>query len=221
MCTEAKDRILRRIRSLLELAQSEVNEAEAIAAAMKAQELLAQYDIDESEVDVTTKLTDEIGEEDIYDVTKVGWDRNLAAVIAKDFRCEAIVSGRGILKFIGFKRDIAVAFTTYKFLRAVAENLWTKRFKENKKNGVKGNKMSYMLGFVAGVKAKLDENCTALKLVVPKEVNDYMGDNYPKLRKSRPAVSKWNSNDYNSGKVDGKNSISSRSLSGQRALMGA
>ena len=40
-----KERLYRRLEALLELSKSDVNEAEALAAAMKAQELIKEYNL--------------------------------------------------------------------------------------------------------------------------------------------------------------------------------
>lgn len=107
---------------------------------------------------------------------------------------------------------------TYKYLKAVASNLWTKKYYEFKSIGIKGHKGTYMLGFVAGVRAKLDENCTALKLVISDEVNDEYNRIYPNVKKCTLSSTIHDPGLYDEGYTDGKNSINSRSLSGQQLL---
>lgn len=216
MCDKL-DRIQRRIRNLLDLANSEVNEHEAIAAAMKAQELLKEYDLTESDV-YDDYVEDTIDEEVVEGVTRVNWDRGLAHAVGNNFRCRVTLKNKKAVTFVGYTKDVAIAMATYKYLKAVASNLWNKKYWEYKSIGIKGHKGTYMLGFVAGVKAKLDENCTALKLVISDEVNNEYDRIYPNVKKYTISGTIHDRGLYDKGYTDGKNAIDSRSLSGQRLL---
>ena len=220
-----KDQNLRnKIAKLLELAKSEANEHEAIAAAMKAQELLAKYELSEDDI-IREEINDSIYEEQVDDVSSTYWDRLLAKAVADNFRCKCFLSysgwGRRVGKvvFYGYTRDIAVATTTYRFLKAVAEKLWnTKEYYRCKDRGEKPHKASYMIGFARGVNDELSKNCVALKLVIPQEVESQFNQEHQLGSGSVYASDNFNSRLCDTGKKNGRDAVRSTSLQGTRAI---
>ena len=84
------EKILNKIKNLLDLANNNPNENEAIAAALKAQELMAKYDIELDQLD-DKKETREIVKEVYRQSGKhemKRWKIGLASIIAENFRCK-------------------------------------------------------------------------------------------------------------------------------------
>lgn len=90
------EKILNKIKNLLDLANNNPNENEAIAAALKAQELMAKYNIELDQLD-DKKETREIVEEiyhqsDKHEMRK--WKIGLADIIAQNFRCKVYFTNK-------------------------------------------------------------------------------------------------------------------------------
>lgn len=209
-------KIVERIKNLLDLARNNPNEHEAMAAALKAQELMAKYHVDVHEVE-GEELTEEIIESELFVGNGDKWKFNLAAVIAKNFCCKVFYRGRQIVVFYGYKKDAEIATQVFKFLFEAGNKLADKCYYEYYKKGLstKGIKNQYLIGFCDGIKTVLDRQCTALMIVTPKEVvesfEEYskdFGKMTNRLTMRRDAAA------YNKGREDGINTANARSIEG-------
>lgn len=217
-----KERLYRRLEALLELSKSDVNEAEALAAAMKAQELIKEYNLSLEEMDGYNRQLEEEIIEEIIRVSQVGWNRGLCTTVAKNCQCYAFITGDyKHMKIFGHKCDVEVAVSIYKFLLNAAETLWWQYKRKLNKEGYAPHKFSYMTGFVNGVREKLGNNCTALQLVIPQDVTAEYDDTYGKNMTSIAShTTRYSSSDYDTGVSDGKSAVNSRHLGGQKQLCG-
>lgn len=163
------EKIIDKVKKLLALSQNNPSVAEAEAAALKAQRLLAEYHIDMSQIDA-------VEDDDIVaDTTEVGgskkWRFVLAEIVANNFRCKMFSMG-GKVAFYGHSTDVAVAKETYEYLFTVAQK--GGRHEAHVQFGITGTSAgvynSYVTGFAEGVKTALDKQCTALMIVVPEDV---------------------------------------------------
>ena len=167
------------------LADNNTNQQEAIAAALKAQKLIADNNIEECElVDSKDKETIEEMMSDPYCGKR--WREILAAIIAENFRCRNYISyfrksgfrqGKMFQQvFVGYKSDANAALLVYNKLVEVGETCVREVCRESKaKYGTsQGVKNTFLLGFCYGVKQELEKQSQALMIVVPKAVNDYM-----------------------------------------------
>ena len=214
------EKIIERIKNILELSMNNPSEEEAKAAALKAQELLAKYHIDMREVE---------GLDDIEDIdaqyTSVGkgkkWRFTLASIVARNFRCKTFKYGDEVA-FYGYKTDVDIAISTYEYLFTVGQK--GGRHQAHVVFGQTGTSSgvynSYVLGFTEGVKEALDSQCTALKLVTPEEVKSAFEDYSKGFGKSTYHV-KINANCANydevhqareSGKQAGRSAMSARAI---------
>lgn len=174
-----KEKILNKIKNLLDLSTSP-NEHEAKAAALKAQELMAKYDIDSQSVVDTTSYIDEICHivcENDGKHSMKKWKVLLAPIIANNFRCKLYFMGNSVV-FYGYKRDAEIASEVFKFLFTTGNKLAVRYYNTCKKSGkpTKGVMNTYLSGFAAGVKEDLEKQCTALMIITPKEVTDQFED---------------------------------------------
>ena len=123
------EKIIATIKKVLELSKNNPSEEEAKAAALKAQELLAKYNIKESDID---EETSENIVEKFTDVGLAKWKYTLASVIARNFRCQMFMCGRRIY-FYGYETDTEVACSTFEYLYKVGDkkaNAYTRKVKK-------------------------------------------------------------------------------------------
>ena len=172
------DTIINKIEKLFALAEKNPEEQEAIAAAAKAQELIAKYNI---EIEKLGKPKEEEITISKYSNGKgYKWRYQLGWVIAKNFRCKCYALGRDDIVFYGYKRDTEAALAVFKFLFKTGNKLADKEYNRIYNSSpwayTKGIRNSFLVGFVSGVKSVLDEQCKALMIVTPTEVEKAYAD---------------------------------------------
>lgn len=211
------EKMLTKIRNLFDLSKNNPNENEAIAAAMKAQELMAKYDIGIAEVE-GVQINKEIAHM-VYSNTEKHemkkWKLSLCTVIAPNFKCRVYVHNKTDVVFYGYKDDATVALETFSFLYNTGNKLAVKYYNQMKKVGksTKGVMNNYLMGFVSGIREALDTQCTALMIVVPKEVNesfDGLSSGWSTKKHSMKYNSKGDA--YQKGKLDGKDVMSTKQI---------
>jgi hypothetical protein len=168
-----KDDVLRKIKDLLALGDSARNnsEEEAKAAMLKAQQLMAKYDISTEEVE---------GEEEeqyAHEMCEHKWDYAyrvpLANVLAKNFRCMVYFRGKSVV-FMGHPSDAKICRATfefaYKFIQKKGNSVYNKRYSMG--YPTKGVFNSYAHGFIVGLQEAFNVQCKALAIVTPPDVID-------------------------------------------------
>ena len=214
------EKILTKIQNLFDLANNNPNENEAIAAAMKAQELMAKYNIELSQ------LNDDANKEmykAVYENTSKhemkNWKTRLAHVIARNFCCKyyLINHGRGKsdVVFYGYKKDAIIALEVFTFLYESGNKFAVRYYNKRKKDGfnTKGLMNTYLLGFVAGIKDVLDKQCKALMIVIPKEVEDSYTEMSKDFGTSHTTVRTIRDDQvWSDGHYDGKAAMSARAI---------
>lgn len=213
------EKIIEKIKNLLDLANNNPNENEALAAALKAQELMAKYNIELEQLDhkeETREIVKEIYRQSGKHEMKK-WKIGLAAIIAENFRCKVYFMNTQDVVFYGYKEDAKIALQVFTYLYEVGNKFAVRYYNKCKKEGreTRGVMNTYLVGFRDGVKDVLGKQCTALMIVTPKEVNesfDEMTKNWKttttRLRMSRDAAA------YSDGKSDGRDMASARSIEG-------
>ena len=87
-------KIIEKISNLLDLAGNNPNENEALAAALKAQELMAKYHVELAEVtrrgEKEEIVTERCHADEVNGMSK--WKRTLAHIIAENFCCNKTFS---------------------------------------------------------------------------------------------------------------------------------
>lgn len=209
-------KIIEKIKNLLDLARNNPNENEAMAAALKAQELMAKYHVDSHDVE-----GEEINEDIIESALFVGngdkWKFKLAAIVSKNFCCKVFYRGRNTIVFYGYKKDADIATQVFKFLFETGNKLADKCYYEYYKRGLqtRGVKNTYLVGYCDGIKTVLDRQCTALMIVTPKAVvesfEEYSKDFGTLTSNLRISSDK---SAYNKGHADGVSTANSRSIEG-------
>lgn len=213
------EKILNKIKNLLDLANNNPNENEAIAAALKAQELMAKYNIELDQLD-DKKETREIVKEVYHQSSKhemKKWKIGLAAIIAQNFRCKTYLLGGKDVVFYGFKEDAKIALEVFTYLYEIGNKFAVRYYNKCKKEGkeTRGVMNTYLVGFRDGVAEVLEKQCTALMIVTPKEVTesyDEMSKGWKEM-KSTLRLS-GDTSAYSNGKSDGRDMATARSIEG-------
>ena len=186
-----QEKIIEKIKKVLELSRNNPSEEEAKSAALKAQKLMAQYHISMAEVDEVTDI-----ENIVEEVVNVGngkkWKYRLAGVLAKNFRCRYFFYGRQAVVFYGYETDAKIAAETFKYLFKVgnkaANSYYNKMYYDASASyeGFRGSGImnSFLVGFVNGIRDALDKQCTALMIIVPPEVEESCDDRLKNCSKS-------------------------------------
>lgn len=184
---EPDEKIIDKIEKLIKLSASD-NENEARAAMLKAQELMAKYEIDRERLST--------GEEERPVVCftspsfRDDWAKDVANVIAHNFRCRILVTiGRykgsgGVyrLKFYGFAEDAEICINIFNYaVKVVRKRFGTLRaiYADAGREFGRNEKMNYTEGFCAGLHKNFEEQKAqsqqfALALVTPPEVNNFI-----------------------------------------------
>jgi hypothetical protein len=217
------EKIIDKIRKLLEMTtENGCSENEAMVAALKAQKLMAEHDIDIVDVKSDIKsMTEEIGEERV-DTTLNGhfstkWKIQLASIIAANFRCKVYGCGTNIVVFYGHKSDAKIAGDVFKFLFMTGTKLGVKYYRDASKAGkyVKGAATTYLLGFCKGIEEVLGKQCRALMIITSPEVEEGWLEKSKNFRhKTTHYNQSYDKDTYEQGRTDGRATANARSLEG-------
>lgn len=214
-----EEKIIQTIRKVLELSKNNPSEEEAKAAALKAQELLAKYHIDVREVEDLDMDSLESIEEVRVTIPAKKWKYRLAQIVANNFRCRHFYVGKSILVFYGHKTDADVASETYKYLFDVGNRLAGREVdKVFGETGTSANVYnSFVAGFCAGIEDALNEQCRALMLIVPEDVNTSFEEKSKNFKDMRCGSMRIGGNAhcreaYENGRTEGRHAVGSRQI---------
>ena len=209
----ANNKIVDKIKKLLSLGGNNPNENEAQAAILKAHELMAEHGIHSASTE------DEVtySRESCKHKGNRKYRRNLASIIASNFRCRSYINN-GTVTFFGHSTDVRIAKEAFEYAYSYSYKASNRLYSEARKKGRAGNGIvnSYAIGFIRGLKEKLDAQSTALMVITPPDVNkefeDYGRQNGMRTSTCRLTASKVNTDAYNSGFSDGSTVMNGRKL---------
>lgn len=185
------EKVIVKIKKVLELSKNNPSPEEAKAAALQAQKLLAKYHIDMAEVeDVDLDETESIDEVKIVVGKGKKWKYSLAGIVARNFRCRHFYYGTSTIVFYGHKTDAEVASATFQSLFKLGNKLAQQEYLKVRRAGgiTDGVFSSYAMGFCSGINSALSEQCTALVLTVPDDVKDAYENRVKGFRKKRSVI---------------------------------
>ena len=204
------EKMVDKVRKLLALAGNNHSEGEAKLALLRANELIAKYNLD---------LSEETGEKVEYVVLAAkhsnneGYRTRLACVIAPSFRCKVIMIGNTV-HFFGRKHDAESCVEIYNYVYRVSHNIGLRLERKARQEGknTHGVANSYWEGFVSGIKKELDAQCKALMVVVPDDVHQEFDNRYQSCRQYRGGMRNtgFHSGMYSQGVQDGQHSMRTR-----------
>jgi hypothetical protein len=210
------EKIMEKIRALLEkTVENGASEAEAIEAAKAAQRLMAKYKIDE----ITTAAPEEIDSTEM-EISRQ-WQAELANVLAKNLCCRLVLSTTDRkTRFIvmGKKQDREVWRQMFEtFFVLIYRGAKAEREKARQLYGHSRDvETAYARGFIKAIHEELGQQCRALALVIPEEVNEATSKRFPNLRTSHARAISGNSATFNAranGYSDGKTAAGQKRLS--------
>jgi hypothetical protein len=215
---EMNSAIVKKIQKLLALADTARNnsEEEAKSALLKAQELMAQYGVEVSLLDGPDEKISYSLEECVHKGNK-GFRCQLSMIIARNFRCKAILLNNSQVAFFGWAQDAKVAKSAFEYAYAVAKKLGDKQVAIARKHNEETKNVfnSYVAGFLSGLRSKLDAQCTALVLVVSEDVKTEFNKKFPSLKSHKGGLTAnqpFQRDVYERGVTDGRTCLDKRSL---------
>ena len=209
-----RETLIKKINNLLALADTSRNnsEAEARNAYRKAQALIAEYNLNMDEL--------EQNEEHIVLMPAThsnneGYRTRLAMVLAQNFRCRAMMRGNTV-NFLGYKTDAEVCVKVFNSAYRLSHNKGLKLERAARKAGLstRGVANSYWIGFCNGLKEVLDEQCRALMIIVPDEVDNELKERAGGTYRGGMRNTGMRSEQYMQGRQDGRDHMRAHYIEG-------
>lgn len=181
---ESENKVIDKIEKLLALSSSS-NENEAKAAMVKAQELMAKYEIRREQLN-----DGEPEERPVVHYTSMpfrdDWTQYIGTIIAENFRCRLVTvaksrsGGSFRLKFFGYNEDAEICINIFNYaVKVVRKRFVTLRaiYADAGREFGRNEKLNYVLGFCHGLEKNFEEQKAqsqsfALALVTPQAVID-------------------------------------------------
>ena len=211
------EKIIAKIRKLLEMTQENgASENEAMVAALKAQKLMVEYNLNIADIETEDEHTT-IVEESFDCGNGDKWKYRLANIIAGNFRCKTYFVNKSYVVFYGYESDAKIALDVFKFLFNTGNKLADRCYYEYYKNGenTRGVKNTFLAGFCEGINDVLGKQCVALMIVTPKDVEDSFADKSKNWKNIQSRLR--GSNDprtFEKGRHEGINTANARSIEG-------
>lgn len=169
--------IQNRIKKLLALSESS-NKHEAVAAMVKAQELLAEHEMTIEQVDVGKERAEPVYAEVLQAGRVPLWKLEITTVIAENFRCYAVHNRtrnhkKTTIEIFGLPQDATIARAVSAFAVAVGEQCWSIYRQTLESAGVRGYteaiKADYFKGFVDGAARAFRHQVREKEIVLVKD----------------------------------------------------
>jgi hypothetical protein len=186
------EKVINKVRKALALANDNPSDNEAHTAMLLAQQMLAKHGMTMKDVEGEQEDLKKVVEVNIIDYTGriPWWKKQLAMVIADNFKCKVYKSGRykSTLVYFGLEEDVEIAKSVYEYaeniLDKLAKSYVGKLYRQGK--STKGVRNEYILGFLHGLSEKfreqVEKNDWGLIIVTDALVEQQYSDK--KLRKA-------------------------------------
>lgn len=205
------------VKKLLATANDKgASENEAMTAALKAQEIMAKYDIQMVDVEGDTS-SDEI----VESIVEVGngnkWKFQIANIVANNFCCKVYCMGTSRIVFYGYKKHADITREVFTYLFNTGNKLADRCYAEYYYKGepTKGVKNTFLLGYCLGIKDVLEKQCTALAIVTPKEVVEAYNEKMEGATTRKTTLkTSYNRDAYEKGIAQGRSVANSRAIEG-------
>lgn len=210
------NKIADKIQKLLNLAGNNPNEEEAQAALLKAQKLMAQYNVDLESIDSKKELKCSL------ELTKVKAnprDNQVQVIIANAFACKPIISCGRHLMFFGREDNAKAAKSCMEFIHKTMERgirrVCREYGLESSERGASAIYNGYAKGFIEGLRDTVGAQTVALAVVVPEDVKEAFSKRFPSVSQYKGKGASWDpsyEDAYHQGKQDGRSAMDKRSL---------
>lgn len=208
------EKITDKIQKLLALAGNNPSEEEAKAALLKAQKMMAEYNLSQSDLSGEEKI--QYGLEPCK-VRVNPRSKVMSTIIANSFACKAIIIDKKI-NFFGREGNAKAAKSSMEFIHKVMEHGMSVECRKyglsTSQSGASLIYNAYAQGFLNGLKQALDSQCVALAIVIPQDVKEEFDKEFPNRRSTsaRMVGGQQYGDSYLKGEQDGRNAMNKRSL---------
>lgn len=209
------DNIADKVQKLINLAGNNPNEEEAKSALLKAQALMAKYNLKQSELNADEEIKYSL------EVCKGKIDprrKKLCVIIGNSFAVKPIIHMNRIC-FFGREDNAKAATSCMNFIVKVLEQgirrVCAERGMKSCEAGASLIYNAYALGFIKGLKDALDAQTVALAVVIPQDVKDEFNKKFPNTRNTRNKGMTYGADEgraYETGYMDGSSVLGKRSL---------
>lgn len=212
--TANMEKIADKIQKLLALAGNNPSEEEAKAALLKAQKMMAEYNLSQSDLSGEEKINYSL---EPCKVRVNPRSKTMCTIIANSFACKAIIVGSKI-NFFGREDNAKAAKSSMEFIHKAMEHGMSEECRKyglsTSQSGASLIYNAYAKGYINGLKQALDAQCVALAVIVPQDVKEEFSKKFPNLRKtsSRMTSGRQYSESYFKGEQDGRSVMNKRSL---------
>lgn len=214
-----RDDAIRKISKLLALADKDrgASDAEATQALLTAQKYMAQWDVEMAEIEGETPEESVSTQCDHPD--NLGYRCQLATVIARNFKCKTYMLGTTVV-FYGHKSDTQIAKASFEFAYRFIRRAGNRICEQVRKKGysARGVFNSYAMGFILGANQALEEQCHALMIITPPDVEEDfegMSQSWKQYGHGMREQSSYYGPAYRQGKADGNECFSRKKLQEQ------
>lgn len=176
---------------------------------------MAKYNVEQAALTGNSKIEYVISRVAYTSKKRKSWQKPLASIISKNFRCEAILLGGNDVAFFGIKTDAEAAKAVFEYLyKLIRKNSKVvQREVAEEHGGQHGESTSYVRGFLAGLQRKFDEQCTALMIVTPPEVTQKFHEEFRNLTPAKGRMANVTSGAaFQRGMVDGRAAMGGKAL---------
>lgn len=207
--TTDMNKMLDKVQKLLALAGNNPSEEEAKAAAMKAQKLIAQYNLDLSGISGEAVVQYKLLQAE--HPNNNGYRGQLSVILAPNFRCKAIYLGTQI-HFFGREGDVETCVSVFNYLYKTMRTNGCRQERIARKEGRSSHGVAncYWAGFMKGLQDELGAQSKALAIIVPEDVKNKFHEEFPNVvPANRKGVrhTGYDRQAYNSGYTDGRSSM--------------
>ena len=208
------NKIADKIQKLLSLAGNNPSAEEAKAALLKAQQLMAEYNMTESDLGNGEHIKYSL---EVCKCRVNPRSKQISMIIANAFAVKAIITGNRLC-FFG-REDNAIAaksamdYTHRVLERGMNEEVRKHGFKSTSEAGSSMVYNAYAHGFIVGLKEELDAQTVALAVVVPEDVKTKFNERFPNLRTTSCRMRSGHYVDaYQNGHTAGHSAMAKRSI---------
>lgn len=195
-----REKLIERIKKLLAVTEQRgATEQEAIQAALMAQKLMAEYDVNDYELGSDSEPIEEAK-------TKRGraWESILAQVVAENFRCKCFTrmdylsetarKRTAHMVFYGYRHDAEAARIVYERLASVGHKQALKHARKREEELMRQGDWDvrrkylyddFVTAYIEGVKSVLEKQSQALMIVCPPKVNEAYAERSKDFTKGR------------------------------------
>lgn len=166
---QVDERILKRVRKALNLANSK-NDEESHTAMLLAQQMMAKYGIEMEDVNAHLEEAPQKEVMEMYatKATKLQWwQKEVAGVVANNFRCYTFWrtrNGKSRIVFLGLKEDTKIAREVFAYAQDSIEYFSILYLNEKGVEGISERskiRNDYISGFISGLRDRFREQVDA------------------------------------------------------------